>query len=88
MKFVADFHIHSKYSRATSPQMEVKTLSEFAKRKGISLIGTGDFTHYLWFEELRKTLKDSGNGFFEYNGVNFLLTGEISSIYSYFSVIG
>ncbi len=82
MKFVADFHIHSKYSRATSPQMEIKTLSEVAKQKGISLLGTGDFTHYLWFEELRKTLKDSGNGLFEYNGVNFMLTGEISSIYS------
>jgi len=82
MKFVADFHIHSKYSRATSPQMEVKTLSETAKYKGISLLGTGDFTHHLWLEELKKHLKDSGNGFFEYNGVNFILTAEISSIYS------
>ena len=82
MKFVADFHIHSRYSRATSPQMEVKTLSEVAKLKGISLLGTGDFTHHLWLEELKDSLKDSGNGFFEYNGVNFILTGEISSIYS------
>jgi len=62
--------------------MEIKTLSEFAKQKGISLLGTGDFTHHLWFEELRNTLKDSGNGLFEYDGVNFMLTGEISSIYS------
>ncbi len=82
MKFVADFHIHSKYSRATSPQMEVKTLSEYAKLKGISVLGTGDFTHHLWLEELKDNLKDSGNGLFEYNGVNFILTGEISSIYS------
>ncbi|MFH1854142.1 MAG: endonuclease Q family protein [Candidatus Omnitrophota bacterium] len=82
MRFVADFHIHSKYSRATSPQMEVKTLSEFAKLKGISLLGTGDFTHHLWLEELKDALKDSGSGFFEYNNVNFILTGEISSIYS------
>lgn len=82
MKFTADFHIHSKYSRATSPQMEVKTLAEYAKRKGISLLGTGDFTHHLWLEELKECLKDSGNGLFEYNGVNFILTGEISSIYS------
>ena len=81
MKFVADLHIHSKYSRATSPQMEVKTLSEYAKIKGISLLGTGDFTHHLWVEELKENLKDSGNGLFEYNGVNFMLTGEISSIY-------
>jgi uncharacterized protein (TIGR00375 family) len=82
MKFIADFHIHSKYSRATSPDMNIKTLSEYAKLKGISLLGTGDFTHYLWLEELKNTLKDSGNGLFEYNGVNFMLTGEISSIYS------
>lgn len=82
MKFVADFHIHSRYSRATSPNMNIKTLSEYAKLKGISLLGTGDFTHYLWLEELKNTLKDSGNGLFEYNGVNFMLTGEISSIYS------
>ena len=82
MKFVADFHIHSKYSRATSPDMNIKTLSEYAKFKGISLLGTGDFTHYLWLEELKNTLKDSGNGLFEYNGVNFMLTGEVSSIYS------
>ncbi len=82
MKFAADFHIHSKYSRATSPNMNIKTLSEYAKLKGISLLGTGDFTHYLWLEELKNTLKDSGNGLFEYNGVNFMLTGEISSIYS------
>jgi len=82
VKFIADFHIHSKYSRATSPDMNVKTLSEYAKLKGISLLGTGDFTHYLWLEELKNTLKDSANGLFEYNGVNFMLTGEISSIYS------
>ncbi|PIV39687.1 MAG: DNA helicase UvrD [Candidatus Omnitrophica bacterium CG02_land_8_20_14_3_00__42_8] len=82
MKFIADFHIHSKYSRATSPDMNIKTLSEYAKLKGISLLGTGDFTHYLWLEELKSTLKDSGNGLFEYNGVNFMLTGEVSSIYS------
>ena len=82
MKFVADLHIHSKYSRATSPQMEIKTLSEYAKLKGVSLLGTGDFTYHLWLEELKDILKDSGNGLFEYNGINFMLTAEISSIYT------
>jgi len=82
MKFVADLHIHSKYSRATSPQMEIKTLSEYAKLKGVSLLGTGDFTYHLWLEELKGILKDSGNGLFEYNGINFMLTAEISSIYT------
>jgi uncharacterized protein (TIGR00375 family) len=82
MKFIADLHIHSRYSRATSPDMNIKTLSEYAKLKGISLLGTGDFTHYQWLEELKNTLKDSGNGLFEYNGVNFMITGEVSSIYT------
>ncbi len=45
MRFIADFHLHSKYSRATSKDMEVETLARWAKKKGISLLGTGDFTH-------------------------------------------
>jgi len=82
MRFIVDFHIHSKYSRATSPQMDIKTLSEYAKLKGIHLLGSGDFTHYLWLQELKQYLKDSGDGLYEYNGVKFILTGEISNIYS------
>jgi len=62
--------------------MQVSTLAEYAKLKGISLLGTGDITHHLWLEELKDSLKDSGNGLFEYKGVNFILTGEISAIYS------
>src|SRR3989338_1277406 len=62
--------------------MEVKTLAQHARLKGVSLLGTGDITHHLWLEELKDSLKDSGNGLFEYAGVNFILTGEISSIYS------
>ncbi len=82
MEFIADFHIHSKYSRATSRNMDVKNLGEWAKLKGITLMGTGDFTHHLWLEELKHTLEDCGNGLFKYAGVYFMLTAEISSIYS------
>jgi len=82
MEFIADFHIHSKYSRATSRNMDVKNLSEWAKIKGISLLGTGDFTHHLWLEELKANFEDCANGLYKYNGVNFILTSEISSIYS------
>jgi len=82
MEFIADFHIHSKYSRATSRDMDVKHLAQWAKLKGITLIGTGDFTHHLWLEELKHTLEDCGNGLFKYAGVYFMLTAEISSIYS------
>ena len=82
MEFIADFHIHSKYSRATSRNMDIKNLSEWAKLKGITLIGTGDFTHHLWLEELKSTLEDCGNGLYKHNGIYFILTAEVSSIYS------
>jgi uncharacterized protein (TIGR00375 family) len=82
MEFIADFHIHSKYSRATSKDMDVKHLAQWAKLKGIKLIGTGDFTHHLWLEELKNNLEDLGNGLFKYQDIYFILTSEISSIYS------
>ncbi|MDD5560879.1 MAG: endonuclease Q family protein [Candidatus Omnitrophica bacterium] len=82
MEFIADFHIHSKYSRATSRDMDVKHLAEWAKLKGITLMGTGDFTHHLWLEELKHTLEDCANGLYKYAGVYFMLTAEVSSIYS------
>jgi len=82
MEFIADFHIHSKYSRATSKDMDIKHIAEWAKLKGITLMGTGDFTHHLWLEELKANLEDLGNGLFKYRGIYFILTTEISSIYS------
>jgi len=82
MQFIADFHIHSKYSRATSKDMDVKNIAKWAKLKGIQLMGTGDFTHHLWLEELKSAPEPQNNGLFMYNGINFMLTSEISSIYS------
>lgn len=82
MEFIADFHIHSKYSRATSKNMDIQHITEWAKLKGITLMGTGDFTHHLWLEELKANLEDLGNGLFKYKDIYFILTVEISSIYS------
>ena len=82
MKFIADFHIHSKYSRATSREMDLDHIAEWAHLKGIALVGTGDFTHYLWLQELKSKLTPSANGLFSYKGVNFILTAEVSNIYS------
>jgi len=82
MEFIADFHIHSKYSRATSRDMDLEHIAEWAKLKGITLMGTGDFTHHLWLEELKNNLEDLGNGLFKYRDIYFILTTEISSIYS------
>ncbi len=82
MEFIADFHIHSKYSRATSRDMDTLHITAWANLKGVSLMGTGDFTHHLWLEELKNNLEDLGNGLFKYQGIYFILTSEISSIYS------
>ena len=86
MRFIADFHLHSKYSRATSKDMEVETLAQWAKKKGIVLLGTGDFTHPTYYAELQSKLIPSGNGLFQLRkgdeGVRFILTAEVSNIYS------
>src|SRR5512143_3032494 len=86
MRFIADFHIHSKFSRATSKDMEVESLAQWAKKKGISLLGTGDFTHPTYVAELRSKLAALGNGLFELkhgeNSVKFVLPAEVSNIYT------
>src|SRR5512137_2935871 len=63
MKFLADLHIHSKYSRATSRDMVLDTLAPWAKVKGISLLATGDFTHPEWLFLMKEKLEPMGNGF-------------------------
>jgi len=82
-KFIADLHLHSSYSRATSPSLNFDSLSEWAKLKGIQLLATTDFTHPIWWRETRSKLKESANsGFYEYNGIYFVLGTEISCIYT------
>jgi len=83
MRYIADFHIHSKYSRATSREMDLEHLNQCAKLKGIDILGTGDFTHPLWFKELEEKLIHLGNGLYRLKdkSVFFILTTEISCIY-------
>ena len=86
MKFIADFHIHSKYSRATSRNMDLESLDKWAKIKGIKVLGTGDFTHPEWFKSLKEKLEPAEPGLFKLKkgdgGTRFILTAEISCIYS------
>lgn len=63
MKFFADFHIHSKFSRATSKDMEFEVIARWAKIKGVKLVGTGDFTHPEWFYLIKEKLVQRENGF-------------------------
>ena len=79
--FIADLHIHSKYSRATSRSMDIPNIAKYAKIKGIDLVAAPDWTHPKFFKELKKYLKPLGNGLFKYNKTHFLLSTEISSIY-------
>ncbi|MCD6270208.1 DNA helicase UvrD [bacterium] len=86
MKFIADFHIHSKYSRATSPKIDLDSLAKFALLKGVDVLGTGDFTHPQWYQSLKEELKPSEEGLFRLKDkpsrTRFILTSEISCIYS------
>jgi len=86
MKFIADFHIHSKYSRATSKDMDLESLDKWAKLKGIKVLGTGDFTHPEWFKNLKEKLEPAESGLFKIkdqdDAIRFVLTSEISCIYS------
>lgn len=106
MRIIADLHIHSHYSRATSPKLTPPYLDRWARIKGINLVGTGDCTHPGWLAELMEQLEPAEGGFFQLKStlrrefdagealaeglpapagdspVRFVLTGEISTIYS------
>jgi len=64
MRFHADLHVHSKYSRATSRDLDLEHLAEWAARKGIGLVGTGDFTHPTWANEIKSKLVPAEPGLF------------------------
>lgn len=93
--YIADLHIHSHYSMATSKDCTPEHLDLWARKKGIHIIGSGDFTHPAWRKELRDKLLPAEDGLYvlkkEYRisdssaadaiGPRFVITGEISSIY-------
>ncbi len=85
MRLITDLHIHSRYSRACSQQMEVTTLARWAKIKGVDLLGTGDFTHPLYFAELRNKLEATEGGLLRLKGDRegpyFIPTVEVNNIY-------
>ncbi len=80
MQYIADFHLHSKYSRATSKDLSLETLSTGSKIKGLNLLSAPDFTHPVWLKEMKSKLLSESNGIFNFNGINFLLTSEIATI--------
>lgn len=65
MKFVADLHLHSKYSRAVSKDMVLPIMYSWAKKKGIDILATSDWTHPLWFREIQAQLEETGEGVYK-----------------------
>jgi uncharacterized protein (TIGR00375 family) len=85
MGFYADFHIHSRYSRGTSKNLDLQQLDAWAGLKGITVLGSGDFTHPLWFDCLKTQLTERAEGLYSLKhdgtGTFFILSSEISLIY-------
>jgi len=88
MRVVADIHIHSRFSRATSQNMTIGEITRYAKIKGLKLVGTGDFTHPKWFSELSEELAEvSDTGLYgsakhPESPIRYMLTAEVCTIFS------
>jgi DNA helicase II / ATP-dependent DNA helicase PcrA len=85
MKYFADLHIHSRFSRATSRGLTLRTLAAGAAKKGVAVLGTGDFTHPAWLSEIEAELAAAEPGLLSLkdgsSDTRFMLTAEISTIY-------
>ena len=87
MRVIADLHIHSRYSRATSQRMTIKEVARFARIKGLNLMGTGDFTHPKWLQEVKEILvEDSDTSLYKIVkdsnvSVHFMLTTEVCTVF-------
>ncbi len=85
MRFVADLHFHSKYSRAVSPKMELDGLANWAKKKGLDLLTAADFTHPLWFGQMETQLSEVNPGVYRLKNKPqspfFIISTEVSLIF-------
>jgi len=89
MRVIADLHIHSRFSRATSQKMNIDEITRFARIKGLNLMGTGDFSHPKWLEELEEKLVEiRGTNLYAYSKdpnspVRYMITNEVSTIFTF-----
>jgi uncharacterized protein (TIGR00375 family) len=89
MRIICDLHIHSKYSRATSHNANLKEFNHYAIVKGLNLLGTGDFTHPKWFNEIKESLVEvGGTGLYRLKASNesstlFMITGEVNTVFNF-----
>lgn len=87
MEFIADLHLHSRYSRAVSRDMNLFNMDLWAEKKGLDILSTSDWTHPLWLREITNELVEDTKGLFKLKNkktakTRFLLSVEVSSIYS------
>ena len=83
MRIICDLHLHSRYSLATSPKLDIGSLASAGKRVGIDLLSAPDFTHPIWRDEMRNELAETGpgSGIFMANGAHFMLMSEVSCVW-------
>lgn len=84
MRTIVDWHIHSKYSRACSKQLELPVIDEWCARKGIDIVATGDWTHPEWFKHIKEQLVEKRQGIYGLKSGGkgeFMLVQEVSQIY-------
>ncbi len=84
MRYIVDWHIHSKYSRACSKQLELPVIDEWCARKGIDIVATGDWTHPEWFAHIKEHLEEKRQGIYQLKSggkSEFMLVQEVSQIY-------
>jgi len=86
MKYICDLHIHSKYSRACSPRLALEDIDKYCVIKGVDVVTVSDFTHPVWFKEIKNKLEEAEPGLYKLKGsdsaTRFFLSTEISVIYS------
>ncbi len=85
LEVIADLHVHSRFSRACSENITINAMDTAAKEKGLKIVGTGDFTHPLWLNEIKKKLVEAEDGLYKIKGsstgTRFILSVEVSNVF-------
>ncbi len=86
MRIITDWHLHSRFSRACSPDLTLENNALWCEKKGVNVLGTSDFTHPIWFAEIEEKLEEAEQGLFRLKSgahpdMRFMLTTEVAQIY-------
>ncbi|MCR4312582.1 MAG: endonuclease Q family protein, partial [Candidatus Uhrbacteria bacterium] len=86
MRVITDWHVHSRYSRACSQDLTLENNALWCEKKGVTVLGTADFTHPKWFEEISTKLVEAEPGLYrlasgEHSSMRYMMTTEVAQIY-------